>query len=307
MSIDHPHPPGTARLAAVDDDAHSPSQHGGRQDLPKIDIHTHILPREWPSIGGFDLRLVDLPQDDELGRKAGFIKRMEWGDGKLFRKVKPNCIDPDVIMKECDSWGVHVQTVCTVPVLFNYHLDPTSGVQWSRFINDSLAEQVKQYPRRMAALGTLPLQHPEEAAKEMKRAVLEKGMRGFQIGSHINSWRTCGGGTGTSVENIMLNDERLMPIWQTAKSLNVGIFVHPWDMEWCWQGYWLPWLVGMPAEVSLAMCSVMLGGIIDKIPDLKVMFAHGGGSVPGTLGRIEWGWRCRPDLVAKDSKLNPRE
>ncbi|KAF4648563.1 hypothetical protein FOZ61_002540, partial [Perkinsus olseni] len=152
MSIDHPHPPGTARLAAVDDDAHSPSQHGGRrQDLPKIDIHTHILPREWPSIGGFDLRLVDLPQDDELGRKAGFIKRMEWGDGKLFRKVKPNCIDPDVIMKECDSWGVDVQTVCTVPVLFNYHLDPTSGVQWSR-------------------------------------------------------------------------------------SLNVGIFVHPWDMEWCWQG-----------------------------------------------------------------------
>ncbi|EER07931.1 2-amino-3-carboxymuconate-6-semialdehyde decarboxylase, putative, partial [Perkinsus marinus ATCC 50983] len=154
----------------------------------------------------------DLPKDDDIGRNAGFIKRMEWGDGKLFRKVKPNCIDPHVVMRECESWGVNVQTVCTVPVLFNYHLDPTSGIEWSRFLNDSLAGQVGMYPRRMVALGTLPLQHPEEAAKEMKRAVMEKGMRGFQIGSHINSWTPKGG-----IENIMLNDKRLMPIWHTAK------------------------------------------------------------------------------------------
>ncbi|KAF4669576.1 hypothetical protein FOL47_002461 [Perkinsus chesapeaki] len=220
----------------------------------KIDIHTHILPQDWPSIEGFDLRIVDLPKDDDIGRKAGFIKRMEW-----------------------------VNTT-----------NASSSVPPGE--------------------GTLPLQHPEEAAKEMTRAVIEKGMRGFQIGSHINSWTNSSShssnnnnGGGGCIDNIMLNDKRLLPIWETAKSLNVGIFIHPWDMEWCWQGYWLPWLVGMPTEVSLAMCSIMLGGVIDKIPGLKVMFAHGGGSIPGTLGRIEWGWRCRPDLVAKDSKVNPRE
>mmetsp|Transcript_15061 Transcript_15061/g.12537 ORF Transcript_15061/g.12537 Transcript_15061/m.12537 type:complete len:157 (-) Transcript_15061:27-497(-) len=99
----------------------------------KIDIHTHILPQDWPSIEGFDLRIVDLPKDDDIGRKAGFIKRMEWvnttnasssvppGEGKLFRKVKSNCIDPNIVIEECDRWGVNVQTVCTVPVLFNYH------------------------------------------------------------------------------------------------------------------------------------------------------------------------------------------
>lgn len=77
-------------------------------------------------------------------------------------------------------------------------------------------------------------------------------------------------------------------------------------MEWCDGKYWLPWLVGMPAEMSLSMCHVMLSGILDRFPNLKIMFAHGGGAVPGTLGRIDWGYECRPDLVGPDTKTRPR-
>ena len=70
--------------------------------------------------------------------------------------------------------------------------------------------------------------------------------------------------------------------------------------------YWLPWLVGMPAETSRAICSMIFGGIFDKFPNLKVVFAHGGGSFCGTLGRIEHGYNVRPDLCGKKCELNPK-
>jgi len=72
------------------------------------------------------------------------------------------------------------------------------------------------------------------------------------------------------------------------------------------QRYWLPWLVGMPAETSLAICSMIFGGVFECLPNLRVAFAHGGGSFPATIGRIEHGFHCRPDLVAIDNHNNPR-
>mmetsp|Transcript_36441 Transcript_36441/g.50094 ORF Transcript_36441/g.50094 Transcript_36441/m.50094 type:complete len:168 (-) Transcript_36441:33-536(-) len=70
--------------------------------------------------------------------------------------------------------------------------------------------------------------------------------------------------------------------------------------------YWLPWLVGMPAETSLAICSLIFGGVFERLPKLRVAFAHGGGSFPGTIGRIEHGFNVRPDLCAVQNKVNPR-
>ena len=71
--------------------------------------------------------------------------------------------------------------------------------------------------------------------------------------------------------------------------------------------YFLPWLVGMPAETSLAICSMIFGGVFDKFPKLKVMFAHGGGSFPHTLGRVSHGWHCRPDLCNVNNIKDPVE
>ena len=71
--------------------------------------------------------------------------------------------------------------------------------------------------------------------------------------------------------------------------------------------YWLPWLVGMPAETSLAITSMIFSGIFEKLPKLNVAFAHGGGSFPATIGRIEHGFHVRPDLCAVDNNVNPRE
>ena len=86
------------------------------------------------------------------------------------------------------------------------------------------------------------------------------------------------------------------PIFEEAERLGAAIFIHPWDMmnSKKMEKYWLPWLVGMPAETTLAACSLMFGGVLDKLPNLKICLAHGGGSLPGTIGRIERGWTCRP-------------
>jgi len=85
--------------------------------------------------------------------------------------------------------------------------------------------------------------------------------------------------------------------------------IHPWQMmgQEHMSKYWLPWLVGMPAEISRAACSMIFGGVFERFKKLKVCFAHGGGSLLPTLGRIEHGWECRPDLVAIDNKKNPKD
>jgi aminocarboxymuconate-semialdehyde decarboxylase len=97
-------------------------------------------------------------------------------------------------------------------------------------------------------------------------------------------------------------------VWESAQSLGAAVFVHPWEMLGSdkMPKYWLPWLVGMPAETSRAICSMIFGGVLEKFPKLRVAFAHGGGAFPGTLGRIEHGFQVRPDLCAVDNKNTPR-
>ena len=133
------------------------------------------------------------------------------------------------------------------------------------------------------------------AITEMERCVNELKMPGLEIGSNING--------------INLSDSQFFPYYEAAEKLGCSLFVHPWEMmgEGQMQKYWLPWLVGMPAETSRAICSMIFGGVFEKFPKLKVAFAHGGGSFPITIGRIEHGFNVRSDLVAIDNAINPRD
>jgi aminocarboxymuconate-semialdehyde decarboxylase len=178
--------------------------------------------------------------------------------------------------------------------MFSYWAKPQDALDLSRFLNDHIASTVASAPDRFIGLGTLPMQAPELAVKELERCVKELHLAGVEIGTHVNSWN--------------LDDEHLFPIFQAAEELGAAVFVHPWDMmgKERMPKYWLPWLVGMPAEVSLAICSMIFGGVFERLPRLRVAFAHGGGAFPGTLGRIEHGFTVRPDLCAVDNPHNPR-
>jgi aminocarboxymuconate-semialdehyde decarboxylase len=256
----------------------------------KIDIHTHIIPEHLPNFkekygyGGF------ISLEHHKPRCAKMMK-----DGEFFREIECNCWDAEQRIKEGIEFGVDVQVLSTIPVLFNYWAKPEHTLDASKFLNDHIAEVVGINPNKFIGLGTIPMQHVDYAIQEMERCVKELNFPGIEIGTNING--------------VNLDDENIFRIFEAAQDLNCSIFVHPWDMvgKERMKKYWLPWLVGMPAENTIAICSMIFGGVFERLPNLKVCFAHGGGSFPATLGRIEHGFYARPDLVAVDNDKPPRD
>jgi len=255
----------------------------------KIDIHTHIIPEQmphWTQKFGYGEFIHLEHRDCEACMMKG---------NKLFRVVEENCFKEDVRIKEMDETEVTLQVLSTIPVLFNYWAKPQDGLETSRFFNDHIAETVNKEPKRFLGLGTVPLQDAGLAIKEMERCVKELKMPGLEIGSNINGKN--------------LSEKEFFPFYKAAEELGCALFVHPWEMmgEDQMQKYWLPWLVGMPAETSRAICSMIFAGVFEAFPKLRVAFAHGGGSFPFTIGRIEHGFIVRPDLVAVDNAINPAD
>jgi len=256
----------------------------------KIDVHTHVLPRDWPDLnerygyGGF----VQLEHD---GSGCAHMLR----DGALFRKVTPNYWDADLRLSECEGHGVDVQVLSTVPVMFSYWAKAKDGHDLSRLLNDHIADLVRDHPRRFIGLGTLPMQDADLAVRELERVVRDLGMPGVQIGSNVNGKN--------------LDDPSLFPVFEAAAELGAAVFVHPWEMLGGerMSRYWLPWLVGMPAETTIAVCSMIFGGVLERLPKLRVLFAHGGGSFLATLGRIAHGFDVRPDLCAVVNDVPPKD
>ena len=265
----------------------------------KIDIHTHILPREWPDLD----KKFGYPGFVRLEHCEECSARMMIGD-RVFREITDNVWNPERRIEEMDRAGVSLQVLSTVPVMFSYWAKPKDALDLCRILNDHIAEVVRANPKRFAGLGTIPLQDVDLAAQELSRCVRELRLHGVEIGTHVDPNEHCHGPDCRNLDHPSLD-----VVWKTAQDLNAAIFVHPWDMmgKERMLKYWLPWLVGMPAESSLAICSMMFGGVFDRFPKLRVAFAHGGGAFPGTIGRIEHGFHVRPDLVAIDNKRNPRQ
>jgi aminocarboxymuconate-semialdehyde decarboxylase len=223
--------------------------------------------------------------------KKGFAKMMR--GNQFFREIRENCWSPKVRIEEYAALGTQVQVVSTVPVMFSYWAKPQDGLTLSRFLNDHIAGLVEDHPSHYLGLGTLPMQDTDLAIKELHRCK-SIGLRGVQIGSNVND------------EN--LNEDRFFPVFEECAGAGMAVLIHPWNMmgQEKMQRYWLPWLVGMPAETARAACSLIFGGVFERLPELRVNFAHAGGSLLTTLGRIEHGFECRPDLVAIDNPVNPR-
>jgi len=212
---------------------------------------------------------------------------------KVFRVVEDNSFKPVARLKDMEETKVDKQVLSTIPVLFNYWSKPQDGLETARFFNDHIAETTAQHPAQFIGIGTVPLQDVSRSIKEMERCVRELKMPGLEIGTNVNGKN--------------LGEETFLPFFEAAEKLNCALFIHPWEMmgEEQTQKYWLPWLVGMPAETTRAICSIIFGGVLEKFPTLRIAFAHGGGSFPYTLGRIEHGFNVRPDLVAIDNQVAP--
>ncbi|MBA2612788.1 MAG: amidohydrolase [Bacteroidetes bacterium] len=254
-----------------------------------IDTHTHIIPKHIPDFnkkfGYGDFIMLDHHQEGKAWMMQG---------NKRFREITENCWDAETRLHEMDYHKADMQVICTIPVMFSYWAKPNDCLEVSKFLNDDIATTVNTYPDKFIGLATIPMQDTKLAVQELER-VMKNGFKGVQIGSNIN--------------NLNLHEPQFDEFFAACENLNAAILVHPWQMmgQEHMTKYWLPWLVGMPAEISRAICSMIFGGIFEKYKKLKVCFAHGGGSFLPTISRIEHGWDCRPDLVAIDNPINPKE
>ncbi|HSK73573.1 MAG TPA: amidohydrolase family protein, partial [Pyrinomonadaceae bacterium] len=172
----------------------------------KIDIHTHILPR-------------DIPKWKEKFGYGGFITlehhkpcaaRMLKDDGKFFREIEDNCWSAEKRIEECEKFGVCVQVLSTVPVMFGYWTKPQDGLEISRFLNDGIAEIVQKFPKKFIGLGTVPMQETSLAVKELERCK-EIGMVGVQIGTNVNQ--------------LNLGEQQFFEFFKACEELEMAVFV----------------------------------------------------------------------------------
>lgn len=304
--------------------------------MTRIDVHTHILPppSDWPDLSakfGYAgwIALEEIAAKGAAGCGCARMVRVEQGaggrtqigpDGKrattFFREIGANCWDPGVRVDEMAKWrgGERmVQVLSTVPVMFGYWAKPADTLELSRWLNDHIAAVCRGHPSRFVGLGTIPMNAPGLAVKELERCVRDLGMAGVQIGSNVNG------------RNI--GEAEFEEVFAAAQELDACVFVHPWEMlcgppPTLASGFvpprppdlnprlgpnWAAWLVGMPSETCLALYSILASGLLERLPRLRIGFAHGGGSFPGTIGRIEHGFHARPDLCQTRTKVSPRE
>jgi len=252
-----------------------------------VDIHAHFLPRDWP-----DLAARFGPGDWPWMKHTVAGEAMLMLGDKPFRPVTAACWDPKVRLADMDRDGVDVQIMCATPVLFGYHRPAAQALECAQIFNDAAREICAAAPRRLQSLCQVPLQDSELACRELSRAMAD-GHLGVHIGNHVG--------------NRELNDEGLITFLQHCAAEGAAVFVHPWDMlaPERMSRYMLPWLVAMPAETQLTILWLILSGAFERLPrSLKLCFAHGGGSFPYLIGRVDNAWRNR-DIVREDCPRLP--
>jgi aminocarboxymuconate-semialdehyde decarboxylase len=251
-----------------------------------IDIHAHFFPR----ISRAEAAAADsrAPWLAEHGDGAGHIMI---GDER-FRPVDAALWDSRARLAWMDEAGVDIQFVCATPVMFGYAWNAARATDWAARMNDLALGFCAADPRRLKALAQVPLQDVGASCREVTRAK-RAGHIGVQIGNHV-------GEQG-------LDDQGILDFLRHCALESMPVLVHPWDTMGGerMKRWMLPWLVAMPAETQLGMLSLVLSGAFERLPrELKLVFAHGGGSFAWLLGRVDNAWRRR-DIVRADCPREP--
>jgi len=249
-----------------------------------IDIHTHvefagtldILKRRYTEEEIFNRFVVSV-----TGRRSAELNR------GIIAGIRDALRDPQKKIRDMDEKGIGLYVLSSTPFAFFYEVEDDLAVELARFQNDQLSEMVKKYPDRFAAMATLPLQVPDEALKELERAVKKLGLRGVEVGSHVGKRE--------------LGDEAFWPIYKALEEMNVPIFIHPHHVAGLdrLEDFYLSNLIGNPLDTTIAAANLIFNGVFEKYPGLKIILAHAGGQLPYIIGRWEHGYEVRPEPKEK--------
>lgn len=245
---------------------------------PVIDVHAHILTEEMMRLMRNEAPEIG-PRLSEVDAEGGVLEVAD----VVQRPFPRGGWDLDKRFRDLDSAGIDLQVISNCPQTFLYDQDPALTAALSAVQNEAIAGLVARHPDRFLGIGTVALQDPKRAADELDRAVTKLGLRGIQIGSHV--------------EGRNLDDPALEPVWASAAALDAFILVHPQKTAAGerTKEFYLKNLIGNPLETTIAAASLVFSGVLERYPDLKICFVHGGGFLPFQTGRMIHGWKERPE------------
>jgi aminocarboxymuconate-semialdehyde decarboxylase len=243
-----------------------------------IDVHTHIMTEETMRILNKEapklaIKLTAIDADNSVLEVAGTPYRPFPRGGHAVEKR----------LADMDAAEVDVHVLSVTPQTYLYNQDASLVATTSAIQNDQIAKLVAAQPDRFMGIATLPMQAPELAAPELRRAVRTLGFRGAMIGSNV--------------EGKNLDDPSFEPLWAAAADLDVVMIIHPVNVAGMnrLRSYYLNNLIGNPLDTTIAAASLVFGGVMERYPKLKVLLVHGGGFVPYQGGRWVHGWEVRPE------------
>ena len=243
-----------------------------------IDMHTHVLAdatvklmqKEIPSLG---LKMAPYDADNAVCEVAGVA----------YRPFPRGGHDIERRFKDMDVAEVDVHLLSAAPQTWLYGQEAAVGVAASAIQNDEIARLVKEHPERFSGIATLPMQAPDRAADELRRAMRKLGLHGAMIGSNI-------GGKN-------LDDPSFEPLWAAAEELDAFMMIHPGNVAGAdrLRSYYLGNLIGNPLDTTIAGACLIFGGVLERHPKLNFIMSHGGGFIPYQGGRWVHGWEVRPE------------
>lgn len=250
-----------------------------------VDAHAHMLVPE-------SAKLVAPHFRPELDQRARHSTPETLELNKVFSELSnARLTDPATRLADMDAMGIDVQLVAMGPGQYFYWADEALAVQAARMQNDRIAEVVAGNPDRFAGVGTLPLAHPEAAAAEARRVATEHGFTAVQIGSDANG--------------VDLDDPSFSPLWSALEEHGLVIILHPWGFTEAdrLSQYYLVNVIGMPLSSTLCVSRMILGGVFERHPGLKMMVVHGGGYLPFYIARTDHAFRNRPEMRRHITRL----
>ena len=245
---------------------------------PVIDTHGHLLVPEANALADGHPREAA----DAAAELASFSAPSIAVNQAQIRRVWPQLTAVERRLEDLDAIGVDVQVVGPMP-MHRYWAGQELASKLTTVTNQAIAAHCADGAGRLYGLGTLPLQHPDLAVRELERAITELGLKGVSV--------------STNVDGRELSDAAFEPVWAAAAGLGAVVFIHPWG---CSLGtrlgaHFLGNTFGQPAETALALSHLIFGGTLDRHPRLKLLAAHGGGFLPTYSGRSDHAWTHRPD------------
>ena len=246
----------------------------------RIDIHTHFIPpyfveeiRRGQALGKVTIQ----PQNGE-----------EWvshPEGYRY-PLAAEFWDMKAKLQHMDRLGIDISVLSISPTMLFYWLELGPTLEFCQKANEAMAEFVSKSGGRLYGMATVPLQDPQAAVDELRRAVVELGLRGVEI--------------GTTMEDVPVDDDRFEPFWAAAAELDVPVMLHPYYVGTKRQfaDFYMTNLVGNPLETAVAASRLILSGCLDRHPKLKVVLVHAGGFMPYQVGRLDHGFRVRKETSA---------